>query len=513
MPRRRLSAGAALAMALGAMALVSMLVVVVAMRFDGLYGADSIAYFTYSTGPLRDSLLAGQPPPPFFWPPGYPVLVALTSLVMGMRPVSGQVVAMLAAAVVPILTWSFTRAFLAPVRGPGQARRIAVYAAVITALTGQLWQSGIVVMADTAGLAFACLSATALARYVETGRRSVLCWSAAALTLALVTRWGFALLAMPWVLCVLVSGPARRALRDGAAAAIVGAALLAPMAVLVATLDSPPGLTVPSYAGDLAAYSWNPVNAFRTEFETGDGHLAYERTNGWYYLAVPVHWYYLTPLLVPAVVLGIAAIVRAGTWPAGAVLIGWPLVFYAFHAGAPWQNFRFPLAYLPPLAALAGLGVDVAMRWLTPGRRPLLAAAFAAVLVLKAGAAFWLCYTFVERKNVTVELVRQVESGLPDDAVLLTFNYTDVFRYYGRLDVRELFTQSSASVDALASGPRPVYLLVDPPDLQSQWRDKPPGRIYRALLEADRLEELGARGGLTLFLVTAPDDPADRVAR
>jgi hypothetical protein len=333
------------------------------------------------------------------------------------------------------------------------------------------------------------------------------------LAIAVVTRWGFALLAIPWVLCVLVSGPSRRALRDGAAAAIVGAALLAPVGVLVATQDSPPSLAVPAYAGDLAVYSWQPANAFRTEFDTGDGHFEYERANGWYYLAVPFHWYYLTPLLVPAVVIGAAAIVRGRAWAAGAALIGWPLVFYAFHAGAPWQNFRFPLAYLPPLAALAGLGVHVAMRWLAPARRPLLGAAFAAVLVLKTGAAFWLCHTFVERKDVTVELVRQVESGLPDDAVLLTFNYTDVFRYYGRLDVRELFTESPASVDALASSPRPVYLLVDPPDLQSQWRDKPPGRIYRALLEADRLEELGARGWLTLFLVTAPDDPADRVAR
>ena len=42
-------------------------------RFDGLYGQDPFAYYDYATGPLRSALLALQLPPPFTWPPGYPL--------------------------------------------------------------------------------------------------------------------------------------------------------------------------------------------------------------------------------------------------------------------------------------------------------------------------------------------------------------------------------------------------------------------------------------------------------
>ena len=53
--------------------------VAVLPRFDGLYGQDPFAYYDYATGPLRSALLALQLPPPFTWPPGYPLLVALAS--------------------------------------------------------------------------------------------------------------------------------------------------------------------------------------------------------------------------------------------------------------------------------------------------------------------------------------------------------------------------------------------------------------------------------------------------
>lgn len=58
--------------------------------FDGLYGQDPYAYHNYAVGPLRDSLLALAPPPPFHWPPGYPYLVALASFLVGVTPRPGS---------------------------------------------------------------------------------------------------------------------------------------------------------------------------------------------------------------------------------------------------------------------------------------------------------------------------------------------------------------------------------------------------------------------------------------
>ena len=59
--------------------------IVLLERFDGLYGQDPFAYFYYSTGALRDSLLELRRPPPFFWPPGYPVFLSLVYRAMGER--------------------------------------------------------------------------------------------------------------------------------------------------------------------------------------------------------------------------------------------------------------------------------------------------------------------------------------------------------------------------------------------------------------------------------------------
>ena len=48
--------------------------------FNGLYGQDAYAYFDYATGPLRQALIERTAWPAFFWPPGYPLLVAVGSV-------------------------------------------------------------------------------------------------------------------------------------------------------------------------------------------------------------------------------------------------------------------------------------------------------------------------------------------------------------------------------------------------------------------------------------------------
>src|SRR2546428_5221843 len=83
---------------------VAALVVLALTSFDGLYRQDSFAYFHYATGPLRQGLLHLQPPPPFFWPPGYPLLVAAMSVLVGIMPLAGQIVSVSAGAAVAPLT-------------------------------------------------------------------------------------------------------------------------------------------------------------------------------------------------------------------------------------------------------------------------------------------------------------------------------------------------------------------------------------------------------------------------
>src|SRR3954447_22455836 len=77
--------------------------------FDGLYGQDPYAYYDYAVGPLRTALLHLSPPPPFFWPPGYPLFVALASLVVGIAPQAGQLVSLTCGALAAVFTLRLAR--------------------------------------------------------------------------------------------------------------------------------------------------------------------------------------------------------------------------------------------------------------------------------------------------------------------------------------------------------------------------------------------------------------------
>ena len=84
--------------------------VLAALRgFDGLYGQDAYAYFDYSTTSVRQSILHLSGLESFFWPPGYPILVALISLVTGPVPLAGQAVSLVMGALVPVLTTLLVR--------------------------------------------------------------------------------------------------------------------------------------------------------------------------------------------------------------------------------------------------------------------------------------------------------------------------------------------------------------------------------------------------------------------
>src|SRR5690606_7131771 len=146
--------------------------------------------------PMRESLLSLRRPPPFFWPPGYPFLVALASLLLGPVPQAGQLVSLLAGSAVPVLTVLLARE-VAPAEAGDGATLVPAAAGVLVALNGQLWQSSAVVMADTTGLALATAGAWAVARY---GRRRGARWlllAAALLCAATLTRWIYGVVAIP----------------------------------------------------------------------------------------------------------------------------------------------------------------------------------------------------------------------------------------------------------------------------------------------------------------------------
>lgn len=446
---------------------------------------------------MRRSLLELELPPPFFWPPGYPLLVAVASLALGPVPLAGQLVSLTAGALTPVFT-----ALLAREVWP-EDRAAPVVAGLLAAFTGQLWQSSVVVMADVLGLAAASAGVWALARY---GRRGDLRWllvAAGLLAGATMTRWIYGIVAVPcavYALLVACRHRGRVALTHAAAASGVAAVILAP--VLVAALD--PSREA-QFAGNFEVYEWNPLRIFDREFATADGTLSYSLPTGVYYAVAPARWTFFTPLLAPLILLGVVAAIRRRAAAPVLLLLGWAAAVYVFHAGAAYQNFRFTLAFLPPLAILAGIGAGQVARLLFARRLgvALAAGVFALGLAVMAAAGANTTHSLIERKNDGLALVRWTEATAPPRARLITFNLTHTFRRYSRLEIFELYEQDPRRLAALMASQRPVFLLVDLPSLRGQWSARSPGRNLRWLERRAGLTAIDTQRGFTLFRVGA----------
>ena len=496
-------AGVALAL------LVPALILATASGFNGLYGQDPYAYFDYSTGPLRDSISAFEPPPPFFWPPGYPFLAALLSFVLGRVPLAAQIVSLAAGALVPVFTALFAREIWDDI---DSSSAMPIIAGLLSAFTGQLWLSSIVVMSDTTGLAAATAGMWCIARFgrqSDSQHRSQLRWlalAAAAMSYAVLTRWAYAIVAIPctgYALTVLGKNTVRRAVALASVASAIVIVVLSPVlpALLQVLFGVPePGHTV-AFAGNLQIHSWNPVNAFRREFVTPDGVLQHRLLNGVYYAAAPAHPMYFTPFVAPLVLVGAWRVIRSRTRVITWLVLGWVLAIYSFHAGDPYQNLRFTLAYLPPLAILGGIGAAWSGRMLRQRHRwiPIIGGV-SALAVMSAGGATRIM-RFTERVEADHTTVRWVEERTGPNARVFAFELTSTLQHEGRLETHELFLLTpEAAADLLDDGVS-TYLLVDVEDIRTQWRELAPYKMYAWLDSEVGLTEVGRHRNYTLFRV------------
>ncbi len=468
--------------------------------FDGLYGQDAYAYFDYGTASVRQSILHLAPLEAFFWPPGYPLLVALVSFATGPAALAGQVVSLLMGALTAVFTSLLVRE-LWP-----EDIRLALLCGVLVALGGQLWQSSIVVMADTTGLALATLSAWALVRYAGTGKPGWLVLASAALAYATLSRWIYGLVGIPFAAYAVWSLPKarNRAALHALAAIAVAVALLVPLLgpPLLGLLSHPSAPA--TFAGNLQVYSWSPLNALRHDFFTADGHLEYTLPNGLYYAIAPANFAFFGPLLAVWIPVGLWAALREWHRPTLLLVVGWAAVVYAFHAGAAWQNFRFTLAYLPPLAVLVATGL--AWTWRSVDRRLGMAVALIATLglLITVRSSVRLVEGFIDRKDDDLALVRWVETQTPSSARLLSFGPTLTFRHYTSLPTLDLYDLTPTDLNTVLTTQTPTYLLLDEQNVENQWLGQAPADNFQHLRDDPGLVKLGAWGSYTLFQVDSP---------
>lgn len=477
-------------------------------RFDGLYGQDAYAYYGYGTGVLREFLANGAPFPAFFWPPGYPLGLALLSLVAGPTPLIGQIVSLTAAALTPLFTYLLARE-LRP-----QDEWVPFVAALLVALNGQLWQSAVVVMADTTGLMFATLGMWAVARFGRTVGGRWLVLAAAAMAYALLTRWAYGLVAIPatgYALSVALSHARLRPTRAIGllvSASVTVLLVMSPVLYAVLTGQMDPVSGRPAFTGDLGVYSWEPANVLRRQFETADGLLSYRLPNVLFYAATPALPYAFTPFVAWLIVPGLWVMLRERTPAIVWLVVGWAGIVIAFHVGAPYQNVRFSLAYLPPLAVTAAAGL--AAIWSAMSRAPVatqrilrpalfvLLSIGVVTMVVSGGRRVGL---FIAIKDGDRAAVRWVEDRTAPDANLICFGLTLTFQHYGRLRTYEIFHLAPSQLEGIIGEERPTYLLLDVGNVQRQWAGRSPGANYEWLRTQTKLRPLGEIGAYSLFHV------------
>ncbi len=476
------------------------LVIALIRGFDGLYGQDAVAYADYALGPLRGAILAGHVLPGFPLPPGYPLLVALASMAFGQSDVVARAVSLVAGASIPVFV-----ALLAREIAPRRGERQALLAGLVAAVAGQVWQSSLVTMSDTPAAAAATLGAWAACRFHQTGSRRWLALAAGALGLAIETRLVYGVVAVVFGVLALARLRAdaqlapRPALTGAALAFAAGLAVLAPTilaigAALVAGRPAPFGV-------EFGVAAFDPLTPLRSTFETIDGHLAYAWPMAAWYALQPVHWYWLGPIGL-AVPIGLMTVLRSPgrSLTRTAVLIAWPAAVFVVLMLYPFQNPRFFMAMLPPIAILAAAGLVRTWEVMTdrlPGTRAIGLAVAVLAFGTSAGLAWRYTDGFATRQVADLAVIRTLEAEIPAGSPVASIGATPVLRHDGR-QVMELFNlPERATRELLSKGS--FYVLVNASSMRTQWAGTPTGRAYELLRGAPGFVIVERTGAWTLF--------------
>jgi hypothetical protein len=469
---------------------------VLALHFDGLYGQDPFAYYSYGQQ-LRATVAHAQPLGLFYWPLGYPVLVALSFVFTGEQPLGPQIVSLIAGALVSVLAYLIAVEVARHLGKPARFARLAgLVAWVVTAVCGQLIQSSMVIMADASALMWASLSTWSLLVYGRSRHSGWIALSAFALAWATMTRWQYGTLALPWVLYVLLNRPF--IIHHAALAVIVGLITLSPQ--IAYTIQHPY-----PFIGHEWLQGWSVSNAFARDFVTADGTFHYDQSPAQYYAQPFTYVYYMSPLLLPLLIIGLILLARQTAF---IVLFGWFVVQYGFLAGIPYENIRFALALFPPTAVCVGLGtawVIVDLKISTWSRILTISAVslviiYGSLATLRSSAP--IINSFVTAKDADLASARWVEQQIPEqNATVYCLDLLLTMEHYTLLHPVQIYQMTTDTLRDQLQHTHPAYAVFNLSTTEHQWYGQSPWIIYHWLLDNPGMTQIGMFGNYTLYRI------------
>ncbi|MBI1278090.1 MAG: phospholipid carrier-dependent glycosyltransferase [Anaerolineaceae bacterium] len=487
-----------------ALSLLLRLALVLPTNFDGLYGQDAYAYYDYAQN-IRDTVQSGTPLKPFFWPLGYPTLLAITFSSSGTNPSIAQAVSLLMGAALTSLVYIIARQI-----GVGHFGSIA--AAAIMTFCGQALQSSTVVMSDIPALFWATVSLMFLLRYLTPSaplhtyesdyKTRWLILAAVNLVLASLTRWIYLVLGLPFALAVVLSWHGRIRWRATLLTLVVIALILLPQ-ILYSRTNPFPALNHEWVEG------WSPANALQRSFTNPDGRFDYEKINAVYYAQPYYDPNYLSPLFSIFIIIGLWTLARQKLWLL--ILLGsWILLPYLFLAGIPYQNIRFPLIVVPAVALLIGRGFDAVINWLRTTRvkqfRLIYLQGFIVIILLLGLWQMWgnantLVTTFINNQQRDKLAAAWVGENVPAGSTVYTFGLTLTLQHYTAFKVYELYYETPQTLAGKWQRGKDEYLVLNLWNIENQWVGRDPQLDYHWLRDQRGLEQLGKFGNYTLFKI------------
>ncbi|HKP54295.1 MAG TPA: phospholipid carrier-dependent glycosyltransferase [Chloroflexia bacterium] len=512
--------------------------------YDGFYGQDSYAYYYQARALWQEISGQAMPPDQLFsaqalrWPVGYLLHLAL-GIVLSGGPGGGRVITLALTALTPALIYLIITQLWS---GASQVTRIAagLIGSAILPLTGTYTRMGLSIMADVPALfwmvlaIFCCLKAwppyLSSDLNVVSDNRGRLAWACGmglALGMAVLVRYGSILLLAPITAYLALLKWQRGSWRQlGGDARKVGLAILGFAIALVPQLlyyvsplsAAPPGAA--NYGAWLS--SWNPSNIFASNFISPDGTASYPQSNIVFYLLQPfwpqdVDAGLLSLPSVPALLLGVWALIAKRRWPVLGLLLTWWLVPVLFFSGSTYQAHRFVLVYLPALAILIGTGAGVALEWLLQSSRTLRrlsASALAAIVLLGVSIDAYLGLLSVNRwilthatfeageKRVAAVVMDSVEAapatGLPH---VVSFNITAAVYHYTGWPMLDFYNHDEEDIAHFLAGDEPHVLVVPEKSMTTQWLGTPSGTRWEWIRRSYDIHLFGQVGEYSVYTI------------
>lgn len=427
------------------------LVLTAGLGFDGLYGQDAYGYVHQAAG----NAAVGSPHPGF--PGGYPAAMAALGHLTGDLALAGRLLSL-----VSFIGIAWLLHFVLSLAHPALERgSITAYVLLGITFSPFLLRSSQVVMSDTWCAVLLMAGFVGVLHVQEEARSRWVAWTVLFLAGACWVRFAAAPVAI-----VLSVAMVRACVRGSRVGALWPLAIAVSALVLLVISD-------PSAAGLQHPWlrDWSPLNAFRRNFDTADGHAHYTLPNVLHVCKVVVHpgFFTLGPLLL------LFFRWRDRKVPAAGLALACLLAYVVFLMGPPYQNERFLLLAVPFVAVAlfpAYLRFRTALE--ARGRDP--------VLLLSAVAALQLAL-FVPAMNGLVKhnrVERRLAQSVNDrpEQVLYCFSVSEALRI--RCPERRVIELWGAPVDRFEPG---ALVIFNPRAFAAQWSGMDPMLNWQRVLD------------------------------